>query len=43
MREMALLSLFFPIYYMAASWLVTLRILRRRRRQHTEEVKAALS
>jgi phosphatidylcholine synthase len=42
-REMGLVSLFFPVYYMAASWLVTLRVWRRRRRQPVEEVKAALS
>ncbi len=42
-REMSMLSLFFPVYYMAASWLVTLRFWRRRRRQPVEEVKAALS
>jgi phosphatidylcholine synthase len=42
-REMGLLSLFFPVYYMAVSWLVTLKVWRRRRRQPVEEVKAALS
>jgi phosphatidylcholine synthase len=30
-RGLAVLSLYFPIYYMAASWFVTLRIWRRRR------------
>ena len=42
-REVGLLSLFFPVYYMAASWLVTLRCWRRARPQPAEEVKAALS
>jgi phosphatidylcholine synthase len=42
-REMGVLSLFFPMYYMAASWAVTLRFWRRRRAQPVEEVKAALS
>jgi phosphatidylcholine synthase len=40
-RDMGILSLFFPIYYLAVSWLVTLRFWRRR--QPAEEVKAALS
>jgi phosphatidylcholine synthase len=41
-RDMGLVSLFFPVYYLAVSWLVTLRVWRRRR-QPAEEVKAALS
>jgi phosphatidylcholine synthase len=40
MRQLVLVSLFFPVYYMAASWLVTLRIWRRRRRQ--KQIRAAL-
>jgi len=32
-RESALVSLYFPIFYMAASWLVTLRLWRTRRRR----------
>lgn len=32
-QRAALLSLFFPIYYLAASWLVTLRLWRRKRRR----------
>jgi phosphatidylcholine synthase len=31
-RQLAVLSLFFPVYYMAASWLITLRLWRRTRR-----------
>jgi phosphatidylcholine synthase len=40
-REVALLSLYFPAYYMVASWVVSLRIWRRRRR--AARVQAALS
>jgi phosphatidylcholine synthase len=35
-QRVALLSLFFPAYYMAASWLVTLRIWRKKRRLRPE-------
>jgi hypothetical protein len=35
---LALVSLFFPVYYMLASWLVTLRIWRRRR---ADRIRAA--
>jgi phosphatidylcholine synthase len=41
-RRLGLLSLFFPAYYMAASWLVSLRIWRRRRRAR-QEVRTVLS
>jgi phosphatidylcholine synthase len=41
-RQLALLSLFFPAYYMAASWLITLRFWRKRRRRAAEEVRPAL-
>lgn len=41
-RRLALGSLFFPIYYMAASWVVSWRIWRKRRRQHREQLRAAL-
>jgi len=37
-RHLALLSLFFPVYYMAASWLVTLRLWRKQRRVRAEAV-----
>jgi phosphatidylcholine synthase len=40
-RQLALLSLYFPVYYMVASWVVSLRIWRRRRR--SAEVRPALS
>jgi phosphatidylcholine synthase len=40
-RRLALASLFFPVWYMAASWVVTLRIWRRRRR--AERVRPAVS
>ena len=40
-RRLGLVSLFFPVYYMAMSWLITLRIWRRRR-QRAEAVKAAV-
>jgi phosphatidylcholine synthase len=33
LRTAVLLSLFFPVYYMAASWLVTLRLWRKKRRR----------
>ena len=39
--RLALASLFFPVYYMVASWLVSLRIWRRRRRAR-EEVRTAM-
>jgi hypothetical protein len=43
-RHLALASLFFPIYYMAASWLVSLKLWRRkRRRSRDQQVEAALS
>ncbi len=42
-RDLGTLSLFFPVYYMAASWLITLRFWRRRKPQPAEEIKAALS
>ncbi len=41
-RHVALLSLYFPVYYMVASWVVSLRIWRKRRRRR-EEVRTALS
>ncbi len=40
-RRLGVLSLYFPLYYMAASWIVSLRIWRRRRRARLAE--AALS
>src|SRR5262249_15579539 len=39
-RRLALLSLFFPVYYMGASWVVSVRLWRRRRR---ERLRAAVS
>jgi phosphatidylcholine synthase len=39
-RRLALLSLFFPAYYMGASWVVSVRLWRHRRR---ERVRAAVS
>jgi phosphatidylcholine synthase len=36
LRTAVLLSLFFPVYYMAASWLVTLRLWRKKRRRQPE-------
>jgi phosphatidylcholine synthase len=36
-RELALLSLYFPLYYMIASWVVSMRIWRRRRRARAAE------
>src|SRR5262249_2784499 len=41
-RQLAMLSLFFPIYYITASWLITLRLWRRARRAR-KEVRTALS
>jgi phosphatidylcholine synthase len=38
--RLALVSLFFPVYYMAASWLISLRLWRRRARK---KVRTALS
>jgi phosphatidylcholine synthase len=40
-RQLGVLSLFFPVYYMAASWLVTLRLWRRR--QRARKMRAAVS
>jgi phosphatidylcholine synthase len=37
-QQGAIVSLFFPVFYMAASWLVTLRIWRKKRRVRTEAV-----
>jgi phosphatidylcholine synthase len=36
-RQLAILSLYFPLYYMIASWVVSLRIWRRRRRATAAE------
>lgn len=41
-RRLALVSLFFPVYYMAVSWLISLRLWRRARRRR-KEVRTALS
>jgi phosphatidylcholine synthase len=41
-RRLTIVSLFFPVYYMVASWVISLRIWRRRRRRR-EDVRAALS
>jgi phosphatidylcholine synthase len=41
-RDLTLMSLFFPIYYLAASWVISLRFWRKRRRS-TKEMRAALS
>jgi phosphatidylcholine synthase len=40
-RRLALLSLYFPVYYMVASWVVSLRIWRKKRRA-ARAVRAAL-
>jgi phosphatidylcholine synthase len=40
-RDLALASLFFPVYYIAASWVVSLRLWRKRRRSR-KEVQPAL-
>src|SRR5262249_10309072 len=42
-QALGLLSLFFPAYYMAASWIVSLRVWRRSRRRRAEEVRAAVA
>jgi phosphatidylcholine synthase len=42
-QSLALLSLFFPAYYMAASWIVSLRVWRRSRRRRVEEVRPAVA
>jgi phosphatidylcholine synthase len=41
-RQLAVLSLFFPVYYMTASWLITLRLWRRSRRAR-KSMQTALS
>jgi phosphatidylcholine synthase len=41
-RHLALLSLFFPVYYMAASWAVSCKIWRGHRRLRREQLRAAL-
>ena len=41
-QRLALLSLFFPVYYMVVSWVVSCRIWRGRRRQRREHLRAAL-
>src|SRR5262249_53101311 len=41
-RRLALWSLFFPVYYMAASWVVSWRVWRVRRRQRRNQLRAAL-
>ena len=42
-RGLALLSLFFPAFYLAASWLVTFKVWRRRRRRAEDPFRAALA
>jgi phosphatidylcholine synthase len=42
-RSLAVISLFFPVYYMVASWAVTLKLWRVRRRKRREELRTALS
>jgi phosphatidylcholine synthase len=42
-RQLALVSLFFPVYYMAASWIISLRLWRRKRRRARDQIEAALS
>lgn len=40
-RQLAIISLYFPIYYMAVSWLISLRIWRRKRRSR-DDMRAVL-
>jgi phosphatidylcholine synthase len=42
-RRLALASLYFPIYYMVASWFISLRFWRRRLRRLRETVQPAMS
>jgi phosphatidylcholine synthase len=42
-RRLALLSLFFPLYYMIASWIISLRFWRKKRRRRSEQVRTVLS
>jgi phosphatidylcholine synthase len=42
-QSLGLMSLFFPAYYMAASWIVSLRVWRRSRRRRVEEMRAAVA
>ncbi len=42
-HSLAVISLFFPVYYMAASWAVTWRIWKVRRRSRKDALRAALS
>lgn len=42
-RRLTVLSLFFPIWYLAASWIISVRYWRRKRRRQRERMKAVLS
>jgi phosphatidylcholine synthase len=42
-RRLALVSLYFPVYYMIASWIITLRYWRRKLRRLREAVQPAMS
>ena len=42
-RALAMASLFFPAWYLAASWIISVRLWRRKRRGRRERMKAVLS
>jgi phosphatidylcholine synthase len=42
-RRLALLSLFFPAWYMGASWIISVRFWRKKRRRQRDRMSAALS
>lgn len=42
-RQLAVLSLFFPAWYLAASWIVSVRLWQRKRRRRRDAMRAALS
>ncbi len=42
-RPLAVLSLFFPAWYLAASWIISVRFWRRKRRRRGERMRAVLS
>jgi phosphatidylcholine synthase len=42
-RSLALLSLLFPAWYLGASWIISVRLWRRKRRRRREPIRAVLS